>query len=146
MKNKNSEAHEPEFNMEDFGFVEFSMQRAGKSNEDYLIYSPKSDKTDEKLTLSLCRDSYDFVTGLIGDRVNVGMNGNGVFCVGRGRKNKVTKCSSNSGSYRGNISITRALPTVFEKHGKFRRLYLKTEPYAKFEALKLTPTGERDEL
>ena len=136
------------FDPTDFGFEEYIPRRwnGSKTNrdKDYIIYSPKTEKTTESMKISLCEDTVDFVKTIIGDTVNVYVNAKGHILVTEGNRVNITRNSS--ATARSSLSITSLKDSMFNAHGPFKRLFLTAKPYASGNAVIFAPSGDRDDL
>lgn len=146
MKNHSAEAFDPK----DFGFEMYVPNRAGcrvSKEGDYMIYTPKSDKTGRQLVLSLCSETHDFVKRTVGCDLTVYVNdaGNLLLTASAGG-NGCKMYRRNQSSNRATIAISGLIDKMFDRHGAFKRLYVKASPFGNDNAVLLKPTGERDGL
>lgn len=139
-----------EFNMEDFGFEsidKFCSKRAGHSDRDYIIYAANGSKGGKSYIapyISLSNETAKFVESLIGDNVNIGINNKGFICLSPGTQRRISHGSQKKPAKRGTISIGSLDEKLKSIYGDFRCLYIDVQPYAKFNAVILKPTGEME--
>lgn len=138
----------PEFNMEDFGFEPVMRGGHGRQpwleDKDYVINTVVRSKKGAKSfapVISLSSDTKEFVIGLLGDSVNVGINDKGLICLAPGIDRKITTASCGD---RGKINIGSEREKLSRIYGPFKRLFVKAELYGNFNAVILKPTGERE--
>ena len=133
------------FDPSDFGFELYIPKRfagfRGHSDKDYLIYNPGTEKTARTLNISLCEDTADFIVELIGEKIGVYVNDKGQLLICQGNTNNLYRNGKSSG--RRKTTITGLADKLFAVHGEFQYLYLTCKPYAKGNAVILTPNGER---
>lgn len=143
--NETSEVKEPEFDPADFGFELYIPKRFTGSrtnnDKDYLIATNTKTGTTQ-LALSMCDDTAEFVTELIGEFVNVHINGKGQLLLAPGRLSKVSR-GHNKASKGGRctIAISGLSGKVFSIHGTFKRLFMTAKPYAHGNAVVFTKSG-----
>jgi len=139
------EVRDVDFDPSDFGFELYVPKRFGGDrrdrDKDYVTYSPGSERTTRCMTLSLCEDTADFISELIGDEVNIYINDKGQLLVCEGSLSRLAK--KQKGSTRRTISMAGLTEKMFKAHGDFRKLYLVAKPYARGNAVIFSPTGER---
>lgn len=137
-----------DFNMEDFGFEMVGLSRGGRSpklhDKDYIINSVSTYNGSRYTVpiISLSRYTWESVTELLGDTVDVGINGKGYICLQPGTKRKV------STAHKGNracISIGCLRDKLEAIYGEYKRIYVTVQPYGNFNAVIIKPTGERDD-
>lgn len=139
-----------EFNMEDFGFESIGNYRGKKSprgNKDYIIYVKNKsirNKTYCSPYISLSEETVKFVESLIGNNVNVGINNKGFICLSPGTQRKISHGTPKKLTKRGTIGIGGFNEKLKSIYGDFRCLYVDVQPYARFNAVILKPTGEME--
>ena len=142
----NTESTVKEFDMTDFGFDVYKPRIGGNkvsSSKDYIINARnKSSKYEFTPIISLSEESTKYVRDMLGDYVDVGINSVGHICLQRGTNSKVSTKSEKA--KRGVISVASMRDRLIEHYGPFKRLYFEAQPYGKFNAVILKPTGERD--
>jgi hypothetical protein len=113
-------------------------------DKDYVINTIVRSKKGAKSfapVISLSSGTKEFVMGLLGDTVNVGINDKGLICLAPGIDRKITTTSCGD---RGKINIGSEREKLARIYGPFKRLFFKAELYGNFNAVVLKPTGERE--
>lgn len=136
-----------QFNMEDFGFEVCEASSGRKpytQGKDYIIKSVNkgADKNYYIPIISLCEETTDFVIGLLGETVDVGINSKGYICIKPGTKRKVSLVNGGS---RGKINIGGMRDKIDSIYGEYKRIYVTVHPFGNFNAVIIKPTGEKDE-